>query len=100
MQVFGHHREAGSDDAADVIARAIDNVKRDGRAEIDDHGGAPSDAARPCVREAVRSDGLRFGIIDADPSQCPRVNSITLQPVVTKLRQRRVAEARRRERRK
>lgn len=65
-EVIGHDFEAGSDDAADVIAGCGEDIEGYGGAEIDDDGGGTVEVADGGgVGEAVCANGVRTRIIDA-----------------------------------
>ena len=67
MQIIGHRCQPRGDDAAHIIARAIHDVERHRRAEINHHYRRAE--AMTCghrISQAVRAYRFRVGIIDAD----------------------------------
>ena len=67
MEIFGHGRETGGDDAARVISRTIHHVERDRRTKVHHHRWrAVVMTHGDGVGKAIGSDGVRVRIIDAD----------------------------------
>ena len=65
MQIIGHSGKARGNDPSDIISSRIHHVKRNSRAEIDDHDRRTKTiACSKGVSEAVRTDGVGPGIID------------------------------------
>src|SRR5262245_39652120 len=78
MQVVGHRGESGRDDAADIIAASIHHVEGDRGSKVHYNGGRSKVmTGGDGVRETIRPDRFRPGIIDSDSgkrgwSQCQR----------------------------
>ena len=70
VEVIGHGRQARGDNAPRVIAGGIHDIEGDGSSEVDnDHRGAEGVFCGDSVGEAVGTDGLGFGVIEADAAQ-------------------------------
>src|SRR5208337_4010242 len=81
VKIIGHGGESGGDDAASVIAGAIDDIEGDGGAEIHDDGGrAKMTGNGDGIGEAIGSDGAGPGIINADAAQGAGRKLETIQP--------------------
>ncbi len=71
MQIIGHRRQSRRNDAARVIPRAIHDIKRHRRAKIHNHGRrAEMMRHRNGIGQAVGTNGVRLGIINAYAAQC------------------------------
>ena len=70
VQIIRHRRQPRRDDAARVIAGAIDHIQRDRRAEIQHHHRRAKAVPRGHrIGQAIRTDGVRLRIINAHAAQ-------------------------------
>ena len=70
VQIIRHRRQPRRDDAAGVIARAIDHIKRDRRAEIQHHHRRAKVMSRGNgIGQPVGANGVRLRIINAHADQ-------------------------------